>query len=307
MSEVPFRLRAAQTISRIVPLMISQRVAGKIFGWKVAGSTGIDIERRALTGSSLVVNTRDEFGFDFANTGCYDWKLWAIAFAACNPGDTIVEVGANVGTETVGFADIVGPAGRVIAFEPVPENVARLRSFVAGRAIKNVDVVDLAVSDSVGSINFVFPEGRNSGLGHIDYGDGKRPGRSFSVGTTTLDDYLNDVSARLLMMDVEGAETNVLQGGRRWIAANRPVIVCEAHHHKAEILSVLTRFNYSVHSIRRFGLDRPQPSPSIPQANWLAVHRDENSLAHRIDRMIKWCGVLPPITGIHPLVSMAAR
>ena len=42
-----------------------------------------------------------------------------------NNGDVILEVGANVGTETVSYADIVGPDGIVHAFEPVPSNVSR--------------------------------------------------------------------------------------------------------------------------------------------------------------------------------------
>lgn len=52
--------------------------------------------------------TRDFHLHVLAIHGYYDWRVLVIAGAICSQGDTIVEVGANVGTETLGFADIVG-------------------------------------------------------------------------------------------------------------------------------------------------------------------------------------------------------
>jgi hypothetical protein len=66
---------------------------------------------RAQTGSVLRCRTSDKHAYAFGVHGYNDWRLWAIALATCARGDTIVEIGANVGTETVGFSDIVGPAG----------------------------------------------------------------------------------------------------------------------------------------------------------------------------------------------------
>ena len=62
--------------------------------------------------------------YPFAVHGYFYCTAWGITLAIFAPGDTIVEVGANVGTETIGFSDIVGRSGRVIAFEPVPANIA---------------------------------------------------------------------------------------------------------------------------------------------------------------------------------------
>ena len=306
MVKKPFRLTLAQSLARILPLVAAQRVASSVFTWAMAAE-GFEIEHRALTGSALVLNTRDELGLEFANTGCYDWKIWAIALELCDPGDTIVEVGANVGTETVGFADIVGRSGRVIAFEPVPNNVARLQQLCMSRTVQNIELVPCAVSDVAGTLDFVFPEGRNSGLGHIDYGYGERPGRHLSVDATTLDTYLEQVPARLLVMDVEGAEPMVLNGGRAWIERYRPAIVCEAHHHKEEIHNILTSLGYAVYSIARLGLVQPELDPAVPQANWLAIDRGEPRLAHRIERMIRRCGIAPSIRGLNPLVNLSGR
>ena len=233
--------------------------------------------------------------------GCYDWKIWAIAKAVCRKGDTIVEVGANVGTETVGFSDIVGSDGKVVSFEPVPQNLVRLRESIGIGGLDNVQVEEKAVSNEVGRVEFVSPGGPNSGIGHIDYGDGFRPGRKFTVETTTLDQFLKNTEARLLMMDVEGAEPLVLQGAENWIDTYHPLVIVEAHHNKKEMYEYFQRRGYRVYSIERLGLKTPKVEAEAVQYNWLAIHQNESELAKKVDRTIKICAWLPAIRGIHPL------
>jgi hypothetical protein len=167
--------------------------------------------------------------------------------------------------------------------------------------LNNVTIEPLALSDSIGMVDFVFPPGPNSGLGHIDYGDNTRPGRTFPVATTTLDAYLGNRNPRFLMMDVEGAEPMVLRGGQAWIERQHPAIVVEAHHNKPVIHEFLVGHGYTVFSIERFGLRKPQPTPAVQQYNWLAIHGSEAALAEQVDRHIKVCALLPPIPTVHPL------
>lgn len=75
----------------------------------------------------------------------YERKFDEAVTAAIRPGDTVWDVGANVGHYTVQFADLTGPAGRVVAFEPSPLNAARLRSAVETRA--NVVVMPVGLAD----------------------------------------------------------------------------------------------------------------------------------------------------------------
>ncbi|CAN5867126.1 hypothetical protein BH23GEM9_BH23GEM9_10770 [soil metagenome] len=74
------------------------------------------------------------------------------------------------------------------------------------------------------------------------------------------------VRVRLLMMDVEGAEVDVLRGGERWIAQERPVIIAEAHHNKHELLRTLE--DYVTACTRRWVASatsaRPHPAAIHP-------------------------------------------
>jgi len=297
------RFVIAQTISRFSPLFCAHIPALFFYPWRCGQADAREIIRKSITGSKITNNTSDEYGFFFSLLGYYDWKLWAIARAVCNKGDTIIEVGANVGTETVGFADIVGDNGKVISFEPVPENLKRLNACVDLGSLSNVTIIPMAVSDTVGTIDFMFPEGSNSGIGHIDYGDEFRPGRKFTVDMTTLDKYLENTPARLLMMDVEGAEPMVLRGGGEWIEKHSPVIVVEAHHHKQEMYDFFVSHNYTVYSIERLGLKKPQTDPDVTQYNWVAIHERESELAARINKYIRLAGLLPPIKYINPIAN----
>lgn len=298
------RLWVAQHVSAVFPLFCAHIPATRIFSWSYGQANPKEVFRRSITGSEIKVNVSDETGFFYSLLGYYDWKILAIAHAVCCKGDSIVEVGANVGTETVGFSDIVGRAGKVFAFEAAPDNVDKLRENIRVGSLVNVTLESMAVSDKTGFLKFVSPEGSNSGIGHLDYGDGERPGREFEVESTTLDHYLHLESARLLMMDVEGAEPMVLKGGQEWIARFSPVIIVEAHENKAEMYEFFLRNRYSVYSIERLGLKPIKLEPESKQYNWLAIHENQLELAKKVERSIKLAGLLPPIRHLHPLASV---
>lgn len=68
------------------------------------------------------------------------------------PGDVFVDIGANCGFFTVFAARKVGPSGRVIAIEPLPPMIERLKFNIAANAFTNVTVVETAVGGEVGAV-----------------------------------------------------------------------------------------------------------------------------------------------------------
>src|SRR6266540_3023338 len=64
-----------------------------------------------------------------------EWVNWdkRIYLSFVRSGETVLDVGANVGAHTVFFSHLVGPRGRVYSFEPVPANVTAMRALVAKR------------------------------------------------------------------------------------------------------------------------------------------------------------------------------
>ena len=95
------------------------------------------------------------------------------------PGHVVYDIGANVGSYTMLASVLAGPRGQVIAFEPVPENVAYLRRHVAINQLTNVQVHDVAVADVSGVVSFHAAADRV--LGRID-ADGDLPVRAVRLG-----------------------------------------------------------------------------------------------------------------------------
>ena len=154
-------------------------------------------------------------------------------------GDVVVDVGANIGFFTVLTSILVGPTGRVVAFEPGAENLRRLRANLAHNDCRNVTIIEKAVTNQMGQIEF-FINSDDSG-GNALWDPSRYPGNSKSlaaptrvvVPATTLDaewEELRLPAPKLIKIDTEGAEQRVLEGARGLIARQQPrFITAELH------------------------------------------------------------------------------
>lgn len=127
------------------------------------------------------------------------------------PGMTVVDIGANIGIYTRFLAKLVGDTGRVIAFEPEPQNFERLLKNVA--YFRNVDAVHAAVSDYSGDITLFCSQDLN--VDHQTYDNGEMRKRVI-VPAVSRDDYFErGQQIDLVKLDVQGFEFHVLKGARR--------------------------------------------------------------------------------------------
>jgi FkbM family methyltransferase len=146
------------------------------------------------------------------------------------PGMTVLDVGANVGYYALTAAALVGPAGRVHAFEPTPAVAARLRENVALNDFDHVAVNQVAVTDAPGTLRFHLSadDSEANSLCAVEPG-----GATIDVPATTLDDYaaghgLGRVD--FVKIDVEGAEVRALRGGRRLLSGpEAPMVIIEVN------------------------------------------------------------------------------
>jgi len=254
----------------------------------------------------------------FAIRGFFDWQNALIASACCESGNCIVEIGANIGTETLVFSRAVGSAGRVICFEPVPANIAQLREQLALNQIDNVELVEAAVSDQPGRIRFSAPaDAENSGQGAIADATSGAGADTFEVECKVLDAMYasGDLGTpRLVVMDVQGAELLVLRGATNLLRTVRPTVVLEVETdalkqfgmHPRDITAYFHAHQYRCWKIGKWGL-----SPANPEAwcfdNWLALPNrpDERAdgEARRIGSLIRRAALLPLIRGLNPAVA----
>lgn len=154
---------------------------------------------------------------ELAVNGIYDLAFWNALGSLLRPGDRSVDVGANVGLFSVRMAKLVGPLGRVDCFEPDPEVAEVLQAnldqnWLASRATVHAG----ALAGESGSLTFRRHPSMRMLSGKPDVANNdhaERAGETFSVPKWRLDQLASAVlPTRLVKIDVEGAETEVLDG-----------------------------------------------------------------------------------------------
>ena len=160
------------------------------------------------------------------------------------PDDTAIDVGAHIGFFTMHMAATVGPSGRVYAFEPFDANADLLeRSVMENRFGDRVVFERTAVGAAPGTATLTFPvETLNSGGAYV-LREGTAPltGNLVKhVPMIALDALDIRRPVRLIKMDVEGAEPQVVCGAERLLKEDRPVILSELHPTQLERASGVT-------------------------------------------------------------------
>lgn len=159
--------------------------------------------------------------------GCYEPETSAMVREILKPGDTFIDVGANIGWFTVMASRRVGRQGRVIAFEPAPESFDYLRRNVQLNGCRNTILEQKALSNQRGKLELHLHE-TNKG-GHSILASTERP-HSVEVDALSLDEYLEGVGGKLTLVkiDTEGAEGIILHGMQKTLRSQpRMAIIME--------------------------------------------------------------------------------
>ena len=184
--------------------------------------------------------------------GDHELSVQHAILAAVQPGAVVYDVGAHAGGIALGVARLVGPSGRVVAFEADPKNAESLTENAARNHLTgSLQVVQSAVW-SYTATRICFRCGGLRSHGGVE-ADGQSPviggGDVINVSAVTLDDFLANGGPvpQLVKIDVEGGEYEVLRGGTNLFSKLRPLIIAEIHHKPAaeRIGSWLVEHQYS--------------------------------------------------------------
>lgn len=164
------------------------------------------------------------------------------------PGDTFVDVGANIGMYTCLAARRVRPGGLVVALEPVPPTSEKLRRNVGRNQLDDVvSIYAVAAGEQAGETDIYLPGGAPGLASAL-----ARPDSTcFRVPIKPLDEIVS-AAPRLIKIDVEGFETSVVRGMGRLLASEDPPLVV------AEVIESLlndcgSSVDMLVGAFRRFG------------------------------------------------------
>lgn len=148
-------------------------------------------------------------------------------------GDLVFDIGAHCGVSTYHMSKLVGPEGRVIAFEPDPGNLELLKRNVARHGLGNVSVQQAAIAGQAGRLPFSADGTIGSTLSALQ-------GRQ-SVGAEVLVDVVTLEQAfaafgtpRFCKIDIEGAEIEAIEAAQRAIGGNRIDFAVDTSHLQAD-------------------------------------------------------------------------
>ena len=142
-------------------------------------------------------------------TETYEQEVWAKIMACVRQGDTIADVGAYLGFYAFAFAKRVGPRGKVVAFEPDPNNLIGLRDRVKLYKIDSkLDIMGLAVGEVKGTVRFAA---KGVSVSRV-IGKNAEKDKGIDVDCIRLDDFFANEKLDLIKIDVEGYEAQVLSG-----------------------------------------------------------------------------------------------
>jgi FkbM family methyltransferase len=165
------------------------------------------------------------------------------------PDDVFIDVGANFGLHTVYAAKLVGAKGRVFAFEPVTKHLNLLQKNLSLSHVRErVEIVSAAVSNSTeSSLTFYLPPEEEIAVTASLNADNDNL-QKIEVANTRLDDYWNQIDreVKLIKIDVEGAELEVLRGAEKLLKRWKPKLLIEVHGF------ALPSFGTSVNELRNF-------------------------------------------------------
>lgn len=159
-------------------------------------------------------------------------------------GDVFYDIGANVGYFSLLAAKLSAPDGKVVAFEPLPRNIAFIQRHIALNKLQDrITVIEAAVSDHSGTAFFDLDI--STSKGHI-----AQEGQ-LEVKLVCLDELVKAGMIPLpdvMKIDVEGAEAEVLRGAMHTLQACHPLLYLDTHQREAhyQTLEILTRLGYTI-------------------------------------------------------------
>jgi FkbM family methyltransferase len=192
-------------------------------------------EAQLRDGARLLLDARERTEATAFWNGEYDDDELALLKASLIPGRNFLDVGAHVGLVTIPMAahQLRTETGAVLAIDPLPANIARLRrSLALDPALESrVDVAETALGASSGVVTVVAERPGMTSNARVA-APGAQGSVIYQARLRTLDDVVAEAAfgpVDVIKIDVEGFEFEVLKGAGKCLAESRPLIYGEFH------------------------------------------------------------------------------
>jgi len=172
--------------------------------------------------------------------------------ALVRPGDVVADIGANKGAYLYWLRHTVGASGKVFAFEPQPKLARYLRDIGAKLNWANVQVNEVALSETTGTAKLHVPGDGESPEASLENSIENVSGHTYECQIDTLDHQLKAAGrVSFLKIDVEGHELAMFRGAQNILTQHAPGLLfeCEArhlrHHTMQDVFNFLGGLGYA--------------------------------------------------------------
>ncbi len=216
-----------------------------------------DIVTREIHESEMILDLKDQgISKDLALDGTREPESTALVKKEIKKGDTVVDIGANIGYYTLLESRLVGNKGKVYAIEPIDKNTNSLTSNIELNKYTNIDVFRIAIGEKhkIEKMYIAEHSNWNSFVNHKQGIIGTK-----YVQVTSLDAFVkNRRCPDFVRMDVEGYEYTIIKGMKNILKSKEPLkLFIELHPHlmKKEhtiyLLETLKKYGFETKAVIR--------------------------------------------------------
>lgn len=252
-------------IARLLPLPIKQAlyrfpllarlIRGSINAAVSDEISEVEIAAGDLKGYKILINLKTEKS---RWLGTYEPELAEAVRQFIRPGDTVYDLGANIGYVSLLLAHAARPNGKLFAFEALPANVNRIRRNAALNGLQErITVVPAAVLDKPGQVTFYIHESVGMGKAAGSAGRSEQQYQSsITVPATSLDEFVfqqGNPPPQAIKIDIEGGEVLALPGMEKVLSQFHPLLFLELHGPESEQVAwqTLTRLGYHLYTMQQ--------------------------------------------------------
>ncbi|MGH1370970.1 MAG: FkbM family methyltransferase [Cellvibrionaceae bacterium] len=283
--------KATAHLSRLYPLYSGCGNFSNSWWFRKITKTATESVWTEVLGGEVLANLNDYIGRSVYFCGAADKKVSWVCQRIVQPGDTVIDIGANIGELTVLFSSLVGNKGEVHSFEPNPLLFGCLQQAQERNQMQNVQLYPVALGNDNTTMELVIPK-ENMGSASLVRHKNRNHCEKITVNVCPLDTTLElteNSTISLLKVDVEGFEETVLSGAHKLLSKKPPqVILFELNNRTSRnlndeaIIKLLSKYDYSfvvipknifhmkLNSINLNQTDHPQGH------DFLAIHRGDN-------------------------------
>jgi len=215
------------------------------------------------------------------STGTYEDEIGKLIRISLNEGDTALDIGANIGLQSIRMSQCVKSDGKVYSFEPIEYVQEKFKKNISLNKASNVVLFPFALADEAGETDVKID--RNSWNQGAFSLSNKNAGNETQKISIKVADEVPEIQAleqlALIKIDVEGFEYHVLRGLTKTLKKHRPRIIFEydsnywiiTKQNVADCFNFLSSLNYSIYQINSVSCELITSTDAVQSGNLFCI------------------------------------